>query len=252
MKLGAQMFTVREQCKTPEEIEIALEKIAQIGYRAVQVSGLGPIEPKRLKDCCDRLGLTIAVTHIPPGRLLTELGDVLAEHTVYGCKNIGLGMLPEEYRGSMEGVERFCRDFLPVARKIRDAGCQFHYHNHNLEFERFGGRMVIDRLADMFAPEEMHFILDTYWVQAGGCDPAGWIKKLSGRLSCVHLKDMAVHGMTQVMAPVGKGNLDFPAILDACEKAGTQWLLVEQDTCEGDPFASLDASYQYLRTFGYR
>lgn len=42
MKLGAQMFTVREQCKTPEEIEIALEKIAQIGYRAVQVSGAGP------------------------------------------------------------------------------------------------------------------------------------------------------------------------------------------------------------------
>ncbi len=68
----------------------------------------------------------------------------------------------------------------------------------------------------------------------------------------MHLKDMAVHGMTQVMAPVGEGNLKFPAILDACEKAQTEWLLVEQDTCEGDPFASLDASYQYLRKLGYR
>ena len=92
MRLGAQMFTVREQCKTPEEIEAALERIAQIGYQAVQVSGLGPIEPKRLKDCCDRLGLTIAVTHIHDCLLYTS--EALRESI---CPRMGRDMVKSHF-----------------------------------------------------------------------------------------------------------------------------------------------------------
>ena len=35
-------------------------------------------------------------------------------------------------------------------------------------------------------------------------------------------------------------------VLTAAEKAGTEWLIVEQDNCPGDPFDSIKISYDYL------
>ena len=53
------------------------------------------------------------------------------------------------------------------------------------------------------------------------------------------------------MAPVYEGNIDFDSILEACEAAGTEYLLVEQDDCYGeDPFECLRVSYQNLKARG--
>ena len=67
------------------------------------------------------------------------------------------------------------------------------YHNHHMEFARTGeGREIyLERFLRDFAPEELGFTLDTYWVQAGGGDPVQWLNRLAGRVPCVHLKDMA-------------------------------------------------------------
>ena len=63
----------------------------------------------------------------------------------------------------------------------------------------------------------------------------------------LHLKDMAVHyPREQRMAEVGEGNLNWPAILDACRDAGVKWYVVEQDTCYRDPFESLAISFDNL------
>ena len=53
-------------------------------------------------------------------------------------------------------------------------------------------------------------------VQHGGADPIAWIKKLSGRIYHIHLKDMAIVGRQQVMAEVER-NLNWPGILAACK-----------------------------------
>ena len=68
----------------------------------------------------------------------------------------------------------------------------------------------------------------------------------------MHLKDMAVEGMQQVMAPVMEGNLNFPAILNVLEKTDCKYLIVEQDTCQGSPFDCLKTSYDNLAAEGYR
>ena len=43
-----------------------------------------------------------------------------------------------------------------------------------------------------FSEQEIGFTFDTYWAQYAGADPAYWIEKMTGRLGCVHLKDMQV------------------------------------------------------------
>ena len=51
--LAAQLFTIREYTKTPKDIAESMKKIKAIGYDAVQISGLGPIDPKELAAILD-------------------------------------------------------------------------------------------------------------------------------------------------------------------------------------------------------
>lgn len=123
------------------------------------------------------------------------------------------------------------------------------YHNHSTKFIKHNGKVVLQHIADNFAPEKLGFTLDTYWVQVGGGDPAQWIEKLTGRVPCIHLKDYAYD---RKMAVLGEGNINFDRVFQMAEKAGTKYLLVEQDECNGeDPFACVKRSYDYLKSRGF-
>jgi sugar phosphate isomerase/epimerase len=88
--------------------------------------------------------------------------------------------------------------------------------------------------------------LDTYWLQRAGASPSAWIRKLTGRVPLIHLKDMTIVNDQVVQAEVGEGNLDWPGILSACREAGTEWLVIEQDEGARDPLQSLAISYHNL------
>lgn len=250
MQLGAQLFTVRDFMQTPEDMEKSLTRIRDIGYRIVQVSAIGPIEPQRLRDMCDRLSLKIVITHTNTQRIFQETQAVIEEHNVYGCDYIGIGALPPEQR-SAEFVSG------PVmheaARAIKAAGKLLMYHNHDFEFEKGTDKKTFfDHLIEGFGADELGFTLDTFWVQAGGLDVCDLIDRLKGRLPCVHLKDMAIQEGQRIMTPVMDGNMSFPKIIQHFEQAGTQYLLVEQDTCQGDPFDCLETSYRNLTTLNLK
>ncbi len=252
MKLGAQMFTLREYAQTAKDLDYSLGKVAEMGYQTVQLSAIGPIAPQVVKELCVKHGLEIVLTHTDPNRILNDTEAVIREHDLYGCRYIGIGMMPQKYR-SPHWLEHFVQDYREPAQKIAAAGKLLMYHNHNLEFQKFNGKLVLETLMEAFAPEEMGFTIDTYWVQMGGGDICQWLKKLQGRTPCVHLKDMAVSGMEPIMAPVGEGNLDFPKILHTLEElGGVEYLLVEQDICQGSPFDCLQRSYENLAALGCR
>ena len=106
----------------------------------------------------------------------------------------------------------------------------------------------MDHIAELFPADELGFTVDTFWVQAGGGDPAQWIEKLAGRVPCIHLKDFA-YG--RKMAVVGEGNINFDRVLEKAAAGGTEYLLIEQDDCNGeDPFDCLQRSLKYLRARG--
>jgi sugar phosphate isomerase/epimerase len=61
-----------------------------------------------------------------------------------------------------------------------------------------------------------------------------------------------MRGSEQLMAEVGEGNLNWPAILQACREAGVEWYIVEQDICQRDPLESLGISLRNLQAMGLR
>ena len=248
-QLAAQLYTVRDFTNTPAEIATTMKKVKQLGYDAVQCSALGAIDPHELKRITDGEGLIICATHTDYDRMRDEPQAVIDEHNLWGCKHAAIGGLPQEYR-SAEGYAKFAKEASEVAKRLAEGGLTFSYHNHSFELERFNGRTGLEILYEDSDPQYFNSELDTYWIQHGGGDPAAWIRKLKGRADIVHLKDMAMDGRTQLFAEVGEGNLNWHAILDACKEAGVEWYIVEQDTCQRDPFESLGISLRNLKEMG--
>ena len=253
MKIGAQLYTVREHCKTLEDFAETLKKVADIGYTTVQVSGTCPYDAQWLKDQLDKNGLKCVLTHIPDAKLREETQDVCQNHKIFGAGCVGLGKYNLPGEDLAAEYAKFVELYKPIAKAIRDNGLYFMYHNHDQEFQHLNGKTIMEHMAEDFAPEEMGFTLDTFWVQAGGGSPVEWIERLKGRLPCIHLKDYAFAkgGFMNNIAPVGEGNINFAPIIRAAAEAGTEYLLVEQDDCHGqDPFECLARSYRHLRALG--
>ena len=251
MKIGAQLYTVRAFTQTEKDFAETIKKVADIGYQYVQISAVGPsVTAKIAADICAAHHIGVVVTHTNPARIKDETDEVIKEHIILGADYIGIGSMPPEYRNSADGIKRFIADYQPAAARLKEAGLKLMYHNHDFEYEKWDGKNLMEWLAGAFAPDKLGFILDTYWVQAAGADPAYWLTKLPGRVDVIHFKDMRMVDGERRMCEVMEGNLNWQAIFAACEKSRVKGAMVEQDDCYGaDPFECLRVSYHNIRGF---
>ena len=67
MQLGAQTYTIRAYTQSERDLARALKKVRAIGYQTIQLSAVGPIAPKRIKELCDDKGLAVVLTRRSQG-----------------------------------------------------------------------------------------------------------------------------------------------------------------------------------------
>lgn len=249
MEIGVQFYTIRDFCKTLDEFSESLKRVADIGYKNVQISGTCAYEAQWLKQELDKNDLHCVLTHTASDKLTGNLKSVITDHDILDCQYVGLGSFPFREENMNQGYRDYLRMYKPVTKALREHGKYFMHHNHFQEYQKYNGIRILDLIAEEFSADELGFTLDTYWVQKAGADPAQWLEKLSGRVPCIHLKDCSFNGD---MAVVGEGNINFDRIFEKAAAAGTKYMLVEQDECYGeDPFLCLKRSYQNLKTMGF-
>jgi sugar phosphate isomerase/epimerase len=247
-QVAAQLYTVREFLQTPQDIAESMKKISKIGYKAVQVSGMGPIPEEELMNILDGEGLVCCATHEPGDKVLGDPQAVVDRLAKLRCKYTAYPYPAGVDFSTMDAVRKFAAKLNASGEVLRKAGQVLTYHNHHQEFVKVDGKRVLDVIYDETDSANLQGEIDTYWVQFGGGSPTAWCKKLAGRLPLLHLKDYGVMPDYHVMfAEVGRGNLNWREIVDAAEASGCEWFIVEQDTCPGDPFESLRISFEYLR-----
>ena len=240
--LGVQMYTLRNYTQTEEDLDDALARISKIGYRSIQVSAFGPISPQTVADLCARYGLSIGGTHVAWDRFRHDLDSVIAEHKLWGCSHTAVGTIPPKTYLSMEGLHNFVAEATPIAAKLAQHGIDFSYHNHSHEFLHFDGKPWLEHLYESAPDDVIKAELDTHWIVAGGGDPVAWIDKCGHRMPLLHLKDYAVNDeFRRIFAAIGKGNMNWDAILEAAGRHPIEYYFVEQDNCYGeDEFACLE------------
>lgn len=255
-KLGAQLYTLREFCKTTDGLDETMKRVADMGYTSIQLSGVCLYDADWMREKLNEYGLTADITHFDYKKIAFDTENTIAFHDRMNCRYIGVGSMPDFKKNGcrLEEFDKFVMEISPAIKKIAASGNhKFMYHNHNMEFIKVDGVTYLDKLCDIFSAEVFGITLDAYWAQAGGADPAQWIRKLKGRVNCVHYKDMVYNGVDQAvrMAPIGEGNMNYEEIVRASVESGVEIAYVELDHCYGeDPFFCMKKSYEYLKTLG--
>jgi len=246
-QIAAQLYTCRDLLKTPTAIAKTLARLRQIGYTAVQVSGMGPIAEEELMKILDGEGLTCCATHEPPATILDEPARVIERLRKLNTRIVAYPHPDGIDLTNPESVNTWIARLDAAGAKLAQEGLTLCYHNHHMEFRRLDGDTILSRIYQRSRAANLQGEIDTYWVQYGGGDIVAWCQHLDGRLPLLHLKDYQITTENQpTYCEIGEGNLDFSKIIPAAEKSGCQWFIVEQDTCPGDPVDSLARSFRYL------
>lgn len=247
-QIAAQLYTVRDFCRTASDLAATARKIRAAGYPAVQLSGLGPIPLDEVAKIMAGEGLTICATHEPSEVILHQPEQAIENLQILGCT---LTAYPYPHGidfGNADSVKTLVRQLDAAGAKFRAAGLTLGYHNHDLEFLKLEGAPILDYIYARTDPRNLVAELDTYWVHFGGGDCVEWCRKLAGRLPFIHLKDYAITpSRTPAFSEIGQGTLPFDRIIAEAERSGCRWFIVEQDTCPRNPFESLKISFDYLK-----
>jgi len=247
-QVAAQLYTVRDHTQTFPDFVKTLRRLRAIGYQAVQLSAVGPFPEGDIARALNDEGVVACATHEPGAAILDEPRRVVERLNALGCRYTAFPHPGTAPLDTLDDVRALAARLNAAGKVLHEAGQVLCYHNHNTEFRRVDGRLILDVLYDETDARYLQGEPDTYWIQYGGGDPVAWCERLAGRLPLLHLKDyITLRDNTPDFAAVGSGNLDWKRILAAAERAGCEWYIVEQDTCPGDPFDALAESFSFLR-----
>jgi sugar phosphate isomerase/epimerase len=246
---GVQLYTLREL--TAKDMPGTLRKVAEIGYKAVELAGYGSLKrPQEVKKALDDAGLKAPAGHWSIEVLEKDVERIKEECQVFEMTHVVVPFIAEARRKDAAGWLSTAKLLDEISNRFHGIGVELAYHNHSFEFQQFDGKYGLDILWENTAPHLVKAEIDVYWVQHASVDPAAYIDKLGDRVKLLHLKDMAP-GDEKRFAPVGTGIIDFKAILAAAEKHGVRWGFVEQDqTYDTPPLEAIRTSLQNLKKLG--
>ncbi len=249
MQFGLNLYSIRNRIQTEEDMRKTFERLKQDGFSYVQFSGVPMCldTAEKLKRVSEEFSMPVVLTHSPMDRILQDTENLMKEHELFGCKNIGLGAMPTDCYKDKNLLYKTINDLNEVGKVMKDNGFNFFYHHHHYEFMKFDDKTVFDFVLEK-APY-INFTLDTYWVQYGGANILETIKKAKGRIGCVHLKDYKIfEDYNPNFAPLGDGTMNFKKIIPALKKAKVKYFLIEQDNAADlpDGMEQVEKSAKYL------
>ena len=213
------------------DIEDTFAMIAEAGFK--EVEGVGPQyeDLAKTKSLLDAHGMTMPTGHFAPDLIESNPERVLELARALGIKTIIAPYIAAEDRPTtLAGWKEFAGRLAKMSEPVVAAGLDFAWHNHDFELEPVEGKRPLDVIAA--ASENIMLELDLAWVHVAGEDPVAWLEKYAGRISTVHVKDVAPEGESadeSGWADVGYGVMNWPAIKIAMDAAGVSRYVIEHD-----------------------
>lgn len=247
------MFTVRDAFTADPAGTLA--QVGATGFDGVELfdhSGVIPLAEQY--PLVKGSGMQVIGGHIVLDTVKDEaaLAATARQYASMGAKHLALAYLFPHERGGLESYRAVAKLCNRAGALARDAGLTFEYHNHEFEFQLVeDGRTGYDVLMAETDPALVQAELDLFWVQKAGLDPAAVLRRYSGRVPLVHVKDMTADD-ARTFEIVGAGCMDYDTILPAADAAGAEWFIVEQDQCPKGEMASMRASYANIVARGWR
>ena len=256
-------------------MEGTLKAVKEMGYDYVEFAGYFGKSAEEIRALLDKYSLTCISVH--QGLDFYEEGGQSAVEYIktLGAKYSAIPWYQAERLAGSPEWEETKALFNRCGELLKKNGIQMLYHNHDFEFVKVDGKYKHDYLMQEIARDLLKPEFDTCWVRYAGEDPCKYLNMYAGDVDVLHLKDFTCKKLANGPAyalidaegnpikaaskeenefrfrPVGQGMQDFPAILAAAEKAGTEYIIVEQDqTYELPSLEAVRQSREYLKTLG--
>ena len=264
--IGLQLYTLRGPMG--EDREGTLKAVAEAGYRQVELMSIDQ-DSLAIAAIARDLGMYVHSAFMDfnaiaepgkPGSLSVD--EILDIGQRIGLRHVVFGYIAKHQRDSADKCYAIADRANAAAEKSRSVGLRMCYHNHSFEFAplKTGNAekpetTAFDIFTERFDPHQMEFELDVFWAKIGGHDPLGIMRRLAGRISQVHLKDLladtpVIHDEGQVpkeaFEELGDGTIDMPSVMRLAKEIGVDQCHVEQDQSP-DPVASIKQSVTYLK-----
>lgn len=251
--LGVQLYTVRNIIgKDPVTV---LKSIQDIGYTEIEATygNLHEIWPALKQTSLKPVSVHIDFGIFKEGG--SKLDAALADAKKLGFEYAVVPYVPPSDRGGLDVFKSLAQMLNTSAQMAKAHGLKLCYHNHAFEYATLpDGSMGLDVLMNETQKGSVSLELDIFWASVAGHNPVDVLKKYSGRVALLHLKDKAADFPTQynenvppaTFKEIGNGSIDIPAVLAAADAEGVRQYFVEQDQSP-DPIVSLRQSYEYLQ-----
>jgi sugar phosphate isomerase/epimerase len=237
--MALQLWSVKEAVVV--DFAATVVRVAQLGFTGVELAGFGKLDARGVRAALDGAGLQVAGMHINPARL-GELNQIIDDGLTLGTKHITCAFWPRTHYVSPTACERIGERLAEFGANLRAAGLRFSFHNHDAELAVLNGRTVLDWLLGAAAPRDLAMEPDVYWLHFAGYDPARFLREQGARCPLIHVRDLA---------EIGGGPVDFPKVFAAIDAVATaEWLIVEQDRFNHEPFESLRLGMAQLAQWG--
>jgi sugar phosphate isomerase/epimerase len=237
-RLSIQLYTVRSE--TEKDFFVACRALRAIGFRWVELAGFGGFSAAELRERLAEIGLGISGAHVGP-QGFEDAGRTIEEHLPLGCDDVTVAWIPQQYRDSSDAWLRTADLMEAASAEYRAEGLRLGYHNHDFEFEEFGGKsgwsILFDRAPTVCAQ------IDAYWVRKAGADVLECLAAVAGRSPSLHAKDLGADGAD---IEFGEGVIDWKPLLEAAQAAGVTTLVAELDTPRLPPIESAEACFKGL------
>ena len=176
--IGVQLMMVKNEIGDQGMYPV-LERIAELGYRSVEVSQVATDEANiaGLERAKNELGVEVAAMSVGLKKGSTNTGDALDvdfDRVVDNCRRLDcrftrIGMMPFDAMVSKDAVVAFAEQAEEAAQRLAAEGITLAYHNHHVDFAKYDGETLFD-IVRRVSPT-LHFEIDVHWVQRGGRNP---------------------------------------------------------------------------------
>jgi sugar phosphate isomerase/epimerase len=254
--IGVQLYTVRDVIlKDPAS---TLKSIQDIGYTEVEA----------IYATLDKIWPALEQTKLKPVSVHVDsnlFGDdskmqaALEEVHKRGFQYAVFPYLPTSERGGLDAIKVLAGKLNKAGEQAQKLGLKLCYHNHAFEFEPMNGTTPFATLLKETTKGVVSLELDVFWASVAGHDPVALLKQYPDRIALVHLKDKEKgfpvryneNVPKNAFKEVGRGSIDFPAVIKTAWGNGVRHFFVEQDQTPGNPIDSLKISYEYIHGLSF-
>ena len=263
MDFGVQLWVLRKLME--KDFEGTLAQVAAIGIKRVEFAGFFGRTAGQVRAALAQAGLRAVGAHC----IAAADSDDQVKRMVDFCREAGIASLAAAVpsrKDASQGKDVFrhielsdwqwsAERFNAIGARVHGAGLRFLYHNHNIDFLKYGDVVAFDEVLRITDPALVGIEFDVGNAVAAGVDPYAYLEKYPRRFELVHVKEWAA-GFAPTFtivfpkyAPFGQGTMDWDKLLAALRSHGIHEVLIEQDgTPSGDELGAVRQAYRYLKT----